>query len=142
MCKTHPKQKGDIAVSKVVYELSKIGITPLQPVGENTRYDIVGDNGRKFIKIQVKHMYKRKNVWILKARSTRVNTKANISKGYTDREIDFLIGYKPDTEDCYVIPISDINGRGDLVINETNRHRNQFEPVKYINFKNAWHLLK
>jgi len=138
----HPKQKGDIAVSKVVHELLKVGVVPLQSIGENTRYDIVGDTGYRFVRIQVKHMYKRKRAWILRAVSTRINSKVNISRPYTKKEIDFLVGYRPDTEDCYVIPIKHVGNRKELVINENAKRKNQFKPLEHINFKNAWHLIK
>ena len=138
----HPKHKGDIAVSKVMFELLKAGIIPLLPVGENTRYNIVGDTGSKLVRIQIKHMYKRKNTWMLKARTTRINSKGNISRQYTKKEIDFLIGYRPDTEDCYIIPVKVIKNRKELVINENAKQKNQFKPLEHDKFKNAWHLLK
>jgi len=138
----HPKQKGDIAVSKVIHELLKVGVIPLQSIGENTRYDIVGDTGHKFIRIQVKHMYKRKMAWVLRAVSTRINAKRNISRPYTKKEIDFLVGYRPDTEDCYVVPIKFVRNRKELYINETAKRKGRFKPLKHVNFKNAWHLIK
>ena len=139
----HPKQKGDIAVAKVELELLKQGFKLLKPIGENTRYDLVCDTGSKFVRIQVKHMFKKYNGWVLKARSTRINTKRKtINYPYTKKEVDILIGYKPDTEDCYIIPISQLNGKKDILINENTRRSNQFNPLNPIKFRNAWHFIK
>jgi hypothetical protein len=139
----HTKQKGDIAVTKVELELLKRGFKSLRPIGENTRYDLVCDVGCGFVRIQVKHMFKRYTGWILKARSTRINSKRKtISYPYTKKEVDILIGYRPDTEDCYIVPIEQINGKKEILINENTRRSNQFGPLDPSKFRNAWHLIK
>lgn len=51
----HTKLKGDIAVSAVIFDLSKKGYFISVPLSENSPYDILCDVGSKILRIQVKY---------------------------------------------------------------------------------------
>lgn len=63
----HTKLKGDIAVSAVIFDLTKRGFIISEPMSENSPYDIICDAGKMgLFRIQVKC---RKNAYIPKATS-------------------------------------------------------------------------
>ena len=49
--------KGDISKSFVIAKLLKAGYTVLEPVSENSRYDLAIDLNGNFIRAQVKTIY-------------------------------------------------------------------------------------
>ena len=50
----HPKDVGDRSMLAIMYALRARGYDLLVPFGENTRYDLVIDNGRSLAKVQCK----------------------------------------------------------------------------------------
>jgi hypothetical protein len=50
----HPKDVGDKTALAVMLALRMAGFTVLAPFGENTRYDLVIDDGMRFARIQCK----------------------------------------------------------------------------------------
>jgi hypothetical protein len=50
----HPKRVGDISQAKVMAALVAAGKAVLFPFGENTRYDLVIDEGGRFVRLQCK----------------------------------------------------------------------------------------
>ncbi|MSR35273.1 MAG: hypothetical protein EXR95_01340 [Gemmatimonadetes bacterium] len=50
----HPKRVGDISQAKVMAALMVAGKSILLPFGENTRYDLVIDEGDRFVRLQCK----------------------------------------------------------------------------------------
>jgi hypothetical protein len=50
----HPKEIGDRTTLAVMFALKLRGETVLVPFGENVRYDLVADNGRRLSRIQCK----------------------------------------------------------------------------------------
>ena len=51
----HTKLKGDIAVSAVIFDLTKKGYIISEPMSENAPYDLICDTGEKLLRIQVKY---------------------------------------------------------------------------------------
>ena len=50
----HPKRVCDISQAKVMAALVAVGRSILLPFGENTRYDLVIDEGGRFVRLQCK----------------------------------------------------------------------------------------
>lgn len=51
----HTKLKGDIAVSAVIFDLSKKGYFISVPLSENSPYDLLCDTGTAILRVQVKY---------------------------------------------------------------------------------------
>jgi hypothetical protein len=50
----HPKDVGDDSTLAIIFALKRAGYRILMPFGENTRYDLVTDDGRNLRKVQCK----------------------------------------------------------------------------------------
>ena len=50
----HPKTIGDRTTLAVLLALREVGYSTLVPFGENTRYDLVIDDGEKLYRVQCK----------------------------------------------------------------------------------------
>jgi len=119
--------------------LLKEGYRVLEPISENSRYDIVIDISGKFVRAQIKTIYYKNDlkVYEMVCYSTTRRNKIHIKAKYTSEEVDFIIGYNTDTAEVYTFPIKDIAGRNQILFRE-NRRSNQYNPLvvkDYLGFK-------
>ncbi|MFO7794377.1 MAG: group I intron-associated PD-(D/E)XK endonuclease [Candidatus Nanohaloarchaea archaeon] len=102
----NPKRKGEISEAVIISELMKKGLNVSLPFGENTRYDLILDNGDKLQKIQCKTGSLKNGVVVFNTVSTTSNYSETSGNGY-DGEIDKFVVYCPDNEELYSVPIED-----------------------------------
>ena len=134
--------KGDISKACVVAKLLKEGFTILEPISENSRYDLVIDLNGKFLRIQIKTIYYKndKKVYEMACYSTTRRNKKHIKAIYTEEEVDYIIGYNPEKDEMYTFPIRDINGRNQIVF-RNKRRANQYSPLDTNKYQNAAALI-
>lgn len=122
--------KGDLSKAYIIAKLLKENYRVLEPISENSRYDLVVENEGKFLRIQVKTIYFKNDlgVYEMVCYSTTRRNKKHIKTKYTEEEVDFIIGYNPDTDKVYTFPIGDIAGRHQIIFRE-NRQANQYSPL-------------
>lgn len=127
--------KGDLSKAYVIAKLLKAGYKVLEPVSENSRYDLVVDLDGKFVKIQVKTIYYKNDmqVYEMVCYSTTRRNKMHIKTKYTPDEVDFIIGFNPDNDEVYAFPIEDIAGRNQILFREVRR-ANQHTPLVVKNY--------
>lgn len=99
------KTVGDISVAKILSYLVSKHYTVLIPFGDNNRYDLVIEDGGKFIRIQCKTAWLKDNVIMFNACS---NNSFTSKKRRYDGEIDYFYIYSPDTDKIYCMKIDDI----------------------------------
>lgn len=135
--------KGDISKACVMAKLLKAGYTILEPLSENSRYDLVIDLKGKFIRIQVKTIYYKndKKVYEMACYSETRRNKRHIRNQYTKDEVDFIIGYNHDNDQIYVFPIKDINNRNTIIFRE-KRRANQYSPLDVTKYQNFDSIIK
>jgi hypothetical protein len=105
----HPKAVGDRSTLAIMAVLETVGYAVFLPFGENTRYDLVIDDGRTLSRVQCKTGRLRQGAIRFGACSTYAhhpNPKV-IRRPYLG-EIDHFAVYCPDTTGVYLIPITDI----------------------------------
>ena len=139
------KTKGEIAETFVLANLIQAGFTVSIPYGENSRYDLLVETSKGFKRIQVKYIgkHKGKKYFQLPLRSTRANKNQNKIKHYTQEEIDFIIGYCPYNNSCYIIPMNKLKTKHEIHIwiDEKPKGKNQFKPIDTEKYRNNWELL-
>jgi hypothetical protein len=105
----HPKEIGDRSTLAVMTALESEGLTILLPFGENVRYDLVIDDGKRLSRVQCK-------TGRLRTGAVRFNACSfyghhanplSLSRDYLG-EIDYFAVYCPETTGVYLIPIEDI----------------------------------
>jgi hypothetical protein len=105
----HPKVVGDRSTLAIMAALELVGYAILVPFGENTRYDLVVDDGTTLRRVQCKTGRLRGGAVRFKACSQYSHhRKPKVVRRDYLGEIDDFAVYCPDTMGVYLIPIGDI----------------------------------
>ncbi len=108
----HPKEIGDRTTLAVMLALRQAGYGLLVPFGENTRYDLVIDDGLQLARVQCKTGRLREGAVRFAACSSYAhhpNPKA-LRRDYAG-QIDFFGVYCPETGGVYLVPFADASVR-------------------------------
>ena len=105
----HPKAKGDRSTLAIMLALTEAGFSVYLPFGENTRCDLIIDDGDRPRRVQCK-------TGRLRTGAVRFNTCSNyahhpnpklLRRDYHGQVDDFAV-YCPETERVYLVPIADL----------------------------------
>jgi hypothetical protein len=104
----HPKAIGDRSTLAMMLALSDAGYAVLVPFGENTRYDLVIDDGTSLKRVQCKTGRLRHGAVRFAARSSYAHhpNPKMVVRDYLG-QIDYFGVYCPDTGGAYLIPVGD-----------------------------------
>jgi hypothetical protein len=105
----HPKAVGDRTTLAAMLALYQAGYEVLMPFGENTRYDLVIDDGRTFARVQCKTGRLRGGAVRFAVCSWygHHSNPADISRDYHG-EVDYFCIHCPETGGVYLVPIEDL----------------------------------
>jgi hypothetical protein len=105
----HPKRVGDRTTLAVMAALDRAGYALLLPFGENTRYDLAIDDGRRLLRVQCKTGRLRRGSVRFSVCSNYAHhrTPRNVRRHYLG-EIDAFAIFCPETSGVYLIPIEHI----------------------------------
>ncbi|TMK33396.1 MAG: hypothetical protein E6G64_04355 [Actinobacteria bacterium] len=105
----HPKDVGDRTQLAVMFALREAGLAVLVPFGENTRYDLVIDDGESLARVQCKtgRLYNGALVW---STCSSYAHHPNPKKRKLDYqgEIEYFGVYCRETGIVYLVPIEDV----------------------------------
>jgi hypothetical protein len=105
----HPKAIGDRSTLAIMAALIEAGLDVFLPFGENTRYDLVLDDGVALARVQCKTGRLRQGAVRFRTSSTYAH---HPNPGYVTRDylgqIDSFAVYCPETAGVYLIPIEDV----------------------------------
>jgi hypothetical protein len=105
----HPKTIGDRTTLAIIAGLNAAGFLVTIPFGENTRYDLVIDDGTRLLRVQCKTGRLRKGAVAFNTCSSYAHHQnPQVIKRTYEGEIDLFGVYCPETEDVYLIPIEDV----------------------------------
>ncbi|MGH2921290.1 MAG: group I intron-associated PD-(D/E)XK endonuclease [Gaiellaceae bacterium] len=104
----HPKSVGDRSTLAIMLALRDAGYTVLLPFGENTRYDLVIDDGASLRRVQCKTGRLRSGAVVFRACSSYAHHQnpKNTSRSYLG-EIDYFAVYCRQTAGVYLIPLEE-----------------------------------
>jgi hypothetical protein len=105
----HPKEIGDRSTLAAMLALKAAGYALLVPSGENTRYDLVADDGIVLARVQCKTGRLRGGAIVFSVTSTYGHHRnpATARRAYRG-EIDYFAVYFPETAGVYLVPIDDV----------------------------------
>lgn len=115
--------KGDLAELEVAMALMRAGRKVLRPFSTGLRYDLVIDDGqRRFTRIQCK-------MGILRDGAVQFRLySVNVSRRFVPRtyrgEVDAFGVYCPQTEACYLVPMSELSANAAFACLRTEPARN------------------
>lgn len=105
----HTKEKGDIGLYAIVFDLSKKGFKVFTSNSEHIPFDLIAyKEGGKFARIQVKYRKIVNGKIDITSRTSWADKNGTHTKEYDKSEIDFFAVYCPDNNQCYYIPIEKI----------------------------------
>jgi PD-(D/E)XK endonuclease len=108
----HPKAIGDRSTLAIMVALELAGYAVLVPFGENTRYDLVIDDGTALARVQCKTGRLRKGAVRFRACSSYAHhARPKISRRDYLQDVDYFGIYCPETTGVYLIPIAAIQVR-------------------------------
>jgi PD-(D/E)XK endonuclease len=108
----HPKEIGDRSTLAAMLGLKAASYALLVPFGENTRYDLVIDDGKTLARVQCKTGRLRGGAIVFAVTSTYGHHRNPITvrRAYSG-EIDYFAIYCPETTGVYLVPISEVPTR-------------------------------
>ena len=125
----HPKDVGDRSTLAIMLALRAKGLAVLVPFGENTRYDLVIDDGVKFERVQCKTGRLRGGavIWNMCSHYGHHANPKVVRRDYQG-EVDYFAVYCPETSGVYLIPMADlpIRVRGALRVDPPKNGQRKF----------------
>ncbi len=125
----HPKAIGDRTAAMVLGRLAGIYESVLLPFGENTRYDLVIDDGVRLSRVQCKRGRLRGGAvrWAACSSYAHHDNPRERRRDYLG-QVDFFGIYCPGTESVYLVPIEDAQVRreGALRVNPPRNGQRRF----------------
>jgi hypothetical protein len=105
----HPKAVGDRSTLAIMLALREVGFDLYVPFGENTRCDLVIDDGGRLIRVQCKTGRLREGAVRFATCSSYAHhpNPRNRNRSYQG-EVDYFAGYCRQTGGVYLVPIEDV----------------------------------
>ena len=125
----HPKDVGDRTTLAVMLALREAGYGLLVPFGENTRYDLVIEEGNRLAKVQCKSGRLRQGAvrWSMCSNYAHHRAPHAVRRDYLG-EVDYFGVYCMETGGVYLIPIEDapLRREGALRVDPPRNHQRKF----------------
>jgi hypothetical protein len=125
----HPKDIGDKTTLAIMLALRAHGFGVLVPFGENSRYDLVIDDGTALWRVQCKTGRLRAGavVWNMCSHYGHHANPRVVRRDYQG-EVDYFAVYCPETARAYLIPMEDlpIRVRGNLRVDPPKNKQRRF----------------
>jgi hypothetical protein len=113
----HPKAIGDRTTLVLMLALQDVGYAVLLPFGENTRYDLVIDDGKSLARVQCKTGRLRTGAIRFPTCSTYGHHRhPGESRRHYQGQIDYFAVHCPETGGVYLIPICDVSARSQAAL--------------------------
>ena len=127
----HPKDIGDRTTLAVMLALREVGFGVLVPFGENTRYDLVIDDGHRLSRVQCKTGRLRDGAVRFAVCSCYGHHQrpANPRRDYQG-QVDYFGVHCPETTAVYLVPIADLRVRVQAALRVTPALNNQKNGVR------------
>jgi hypothetical protein len=128
----HPKAKGDRSTLAIMLALQEVGYEVLLPFGENTRYDLVIDDGMTLRRVQCKTGRLRQGAIRFAARSSYAHhpNPRMVVRDYLG-QIDYFGIYCPETGGVYLVPIEDAQVRATGSLRLAPARNGQRRRIRY-----------
>ena len=130
-CVAHPKDIGDRTQLAAMLALRDAGYVVLTPFGENTRYDVVIDDGKVLACVQCKTGRLRSGAVRFSVCSNyghHLNPE-NVRRDYHG-DVDFFAMYCPETQFVYLVPIDELPVRRQAALRVEPAQNMQRERIR------------
>lgn len=128
----HPKRVGDRSTLAIMAALYELGYGLYTPFGENTRCDLIVDDGTRLARVQCKTGRLRDGAVSFAVCSSYGHHRnpATARRSYVG-EVDFFAVYCADTRVVYLVPIDDLPMRTEAALRVDPPRNNQRQRVRF-----------
>jgi hypothetical protein len=126
-----PSQKGAAAEAEVAAAAIRLHLLVLRPLAEGGRYDLIVDLGGKLLRVQCKWASRQGDVLTARCRTCRHTPRGYLRTMYAASEVDAIGLYAPSTDRCYLIPIDQVEGLGQISLRVVATRNNQAVGVRW-----------
>jgi hypothetical protein len=126
----HPKDVGDRSTMAIMFALRLLNYAILVPFGENTRYDLIIDNGSRLPRVQCKTGRLRDGAASFNLQHVCPSSESQGASGDYEGQIDDFAVYCPELGPVYLIPIEDVPTRALGMLCVTPARNGQRERVR------------
>jgi hypothetical protein len=127
----NPSAKGSIAEAAIAAEAVKAGVQVLKPLIEGSRYDLAFDIAGRFLRIQCKWGTRQGAVVSAYIRTCRLTPRGYVRTTYDASEVDAFGLYCADLDECYLIPLRDVEGQSKVQLRLTPAANGQELAIRY-----------
>jgi hypothetical protein len=128
----HPKAKGDRSVLAIMFALSEAGYDLLVPFGENTRYDLVIDDGTRLSRVQCKTGRLRGGAVTFNMCSTYAHhPNPRVIRRAYQGEVDYFGVFCVENRGTYLIPIAELPLRREGRLRVDPPRNNQRRRIRF-----------
>jgi hypothetical protein len=106
-----PSQKGAIAEAEIAAAATRAGIVVLRPDTDGRRYDLVFDTGPHLLRVQCKYAIRKGDVIVVYTGTCRLTPSGYKRTTYTREQVDLVAVFCPDVDECFFIPIGEVEGK-------------------------------
>ena len=124
-------QKGAIAETAIALAAIKLGIDVYRPVVEGGRYDLIFGVGSELIRVQCKWGARYGDVIIVPCISSRRGRAGYVRRAYTSEQIDAIVAYAFDLDQCYFLPIELVQNRPAVRLRIAPTRNNQRRHINW-----------
>jgi hypothetical protein len=126
------KQRGEMAEAAFLAKAAGLGFRVSKPWGESSRYDLIVDNGRKLLRVQVKSAHRADDFG-----GYTFHAHGNTARAYRSSEIDFLAAYVVPVDTWYLFPVEEFRKYKSMKLFPSSRRRRS----KFEKFREAWRMV-
>jgi hypothetical protein len=127
----HPKDIGDRSTLAIMLALRQVGFHVSVPFGENTRNDLVLDDGERLARVQCKTGRLRNgSVLFNTASSYAHHPNAKVSGRHYQGEVEYFAVYCGETAGVYLVPIADLSPLRKAMLRVDSARNNQSRGIR------------
>jgi len=127
------KQRGEMAEAAFVAKAASLGLCVSKPWGESSRYDLIVDNGRRLMRVQVKSAHRAGEYG-----GYTFHAHGNTTRVYRASEIDVLVAYVVPENAWYLFPVEEFRKYKSMKLFPVSRRRKS----KFEAFREAWGIMR
>jgi PD-(D/E)XK endonuclease len=126
----HPKVVGDRSTLAVMLALQMKGYALYLPFGENTRTDLVIDDGTGLARVQCKTGRLREGAIRFAVSSSYAHHRRPTRRRDYRHDIDYFAVFCPETGGVYLLPIGDVENRTTCALRVTESRNGQVRRIR------------
>lgn len=124
------KKQGDTAELKFMLLNQELGYIVSKPFGDNSKYDLIVDDGLELKRVQVKSTSRKDKSGGMDCYNCLVCSGRNSKEKYSKNDIDYVAIYIIPENTWYLIPVEQITGKTVKLYPHRVSQRNTYEKFK------------